>query len=155
MSGYSDRGAGAGGHDEGYSNREDVTGPEGVVIKDNLVVDENNPNIVRAIPPSEAVARDETAGVTATSQTDARGTYPDVIEGSDSERTGTSWGVPPHEDVPTVNTPRGAAREGTGEDDASPNRNTGGVKRDDLADVGSWSTIPEDTDSAGSPTSSS
>lgn len=165
MSGYFDRGASAGGQDRGYFNRDDITGsegvgsatggPGGVADVDKLVVDENNPNIVRAIPPAETAPRDETAGVTSAAQTDVSGTYPDIIEGSDSERTGTSWGLPPREDVPTVNTPHGAVREGTGDDAASPNRNTGTGDRSDLNDVGSWSTIPEETDSAGSPTSSS
>jgi hypothetical protein len=45
--------------------------------------------------------------------------------------------------------------EGEGEGQAQPNRNTGDrLTRDELDDVGSWSTIDQ-TDSAGSPTGNS
>src|SRR5437762_9305114 len=111
MSGYFDRGASAGGHDKGYFNREDVTGPEGVgvgarggpgpVSNENLEVDPENPNIVRAKPEQDIEKLDETAGTTGEPR--AGGSYPDIIEGSDSERTGTSWGLLGVEDESTRN----------------------------------------------------
>src|SRR5437763_11528133 len=100
MSGYFDRGASAGGHDHGYFNRDDITGPEGVgvgatggpgpVADENLEVDPENPNIVRAIPREDKARIDETAGTGSPARVE--GSYPDIVEGSDSERTGTSWG---------------------------------------------------------------
>jgi hypothetical protein len=96
---------------------------------------------------------DETAGTTSPDRVE--GSYPDIIEGSDSERTGTSWGLPGVEGAPTAGTPRGDLPEGDSSDAASPNRNTGErLSRDDLADVGSWSTI-DDHSSPGSPTGNS
>ena len=152
MSGYFDRGAAAGGREEGYFDRESVTGPAGVgsatggpgggVNKDDIEFDEQNPNIARAVPDETRAARtDETAGVTSPERaTGQSGTYPDIVEGSDSPRTGTSWG---HTSVEAD------------EADVHPNRNTGGqVMREDLDNVGSWSTI-ETTDSAGSPSGNS
>src|SRR5437870_13288088 len=87
MSGYFSRGASAGGQDEGYFNREDVTGPagvgsatggpggvadenlgkelleqQGVVEKEGLEHDPKNPYIVRAVPQEEREDIDETAG---------------------------------------------------------------------------------------------
>lgn len=156
MSGYFDRGASAGGQDEGYFNRQDITGDSGVgsdlggpggVAHENLEVDSENPNVVRAIP-SERTATDETAGNTSPAARDDE--YDDIIEGSDSERTGTSWGLPGRE-AGEVETPAGALQEGEGEGEAHPNRNTAGrLMRDDLDNVGSWSTIDK-ADSAGSP----
>src|SRR5438105_8002 len=148
MSGYYDRGASAGGHDQGYFNRDDVTGPEGVGsatggpggvadenfvphgVGDNLQQDPENPNIVKAVPQTESQRLDETAGTNSPARVE--GTYPDIIEGSDSERTGTSWGVLGIEDAPTVSTPRGEMPEGEGPGEAGPNRNTGNrLARDD------------------------
>ncbi len=156
MSGYFDRGASTGGQDEGYFNRQDITGASGVgsdlggpggVAHENLEADHENPNIVRAVPQSQA-ASDETAGNT--SPTTRDGELGDIIEGSDSERTGTSWGLPGR-DASEVETPEGALQEGEGEGEAHPNRNTAGrLTRDDLENVGSWSTIDK-ADSAGSP----
>ncbi len=84
-----------------------------------------------------------------------RGTYPAIVEGSDSERTGTSWGELGYEDAATVETPRGLRTEGTEEGEAHPNRNVGELPtRDELDEVGSWSTI-EKSDSAGSPSGNS
>ncbi len=118
--------------------------------KDDIELDQQNPNIVRAVPQATAQPRtDETAGVTT-----VEGTFPHIIEGSDSERTGTSWGLPAVENAPTVETPQGKMAEGEGEDGtASPTRNVGErTQRDSLSDVGSWSTIdPDKQDSAGSP----
>jgi hypothetical protein len=115
------------------------------MAQDNLEVDAQNPNIVRAIPPSQG-ATDETTVNTSSSTEDEE--YEGIIEGSDSERTGTSWGLPGREDD-EVETRAGAAQEGEGE--VHPNRNTGErVTRDELDNVGSWSTIDRD-DSAGSP----
>lgn len=170
MGGYFDRGASAGGQDEGYFNREDITGASGVgsatggpggVANDNMEnieLDAENPNIARAISPDRAAVGDETGGVT--TQQRRGGSYPDIVEGSDSERTGTSWGVPGVQDSALVDTPRGEMPEGEGAGEAHPNRNTGEripdsrVMRDDLQDVGSWSTI-DSNDNAGSPTGSS
>ncbi|HEX8231338.1 MAG TPA: hypothetical protein VF826_18820 [Chloroflexia bacterium] len=117
------------------------------VTDENLEVDSQNPNIVRAIP-AEQRATDETAGDT--SPTTRDGEYGDIIEGSDSERTGTSWGLPGREGS-EVEIGASAVPEGEGEDEAHPNRNTGErLTRDELQNVGSWSTIDTD-DSAGSP----
>lgn len=150
MSGYFDRGATAGGSDEGYFNREDITGPAGVgsatggpggVADDDLEVDPDNPNIVRAIPRAREARLDETAGTTSTQRIE--GTYPDIIEGSDSERTGTSWGLPAIEE-----TPHAQAKAG---DDRPPDSNAAvDPTKDELRNVGSWSTIHTD-DTAGEP----
>lgn len=123
MSGYYDRGAAAGGHDHGYFDRKDVTGPEGVgtgvtggpgaVANENLEADEervsaeganrldalahgpyqqvgDNPNVVT--PGKRDVKLDETAGTSSTVRADE--SYQDIIEGSDSERPGTSRSIP-------------------------------------------------------------
>lgn len=117
------------------------------VTDENLEVDSQNPNIVRAIP-AEQRATGETAGDTSATTRD--GEYGGIIEGSDSERTGTSWGLPGREDS-QVEIGASTAQEGEGEDEAHPNRNTGErLTRDELQNVGSWSTIDTD-DSAGSP----
>lgn len=159
--GYFDRGASAGGEDEGYFNRSDITGPAGVgsatggpggVADNDLQVDPDNPNIVRATR-SQPERLDETAGTTTTAREDAyEDRHPGIIEGSDSERTGTSDGRPRYTDAATVQTPNGPAPEGEGPGHASPTRNVASQPdRDDLDNVGSWSTI-QDGDSAGSPT---
>jgi hypothetical protein len=139
MSAYSNGGSGS-----------DLSGPSGAV-HDNLEVDAENPNIVRAIPAARR-ATDETAGNTSPDTRAEDDGYGDIIEGSDSERTGTSWGLPGREPSPTGEHPSaGAVREGKGDDEAHPNRNTGDrLTRDELDNVGSWSTIDTD-DSAGSP----
>src|SRR5207253_10913574 len=182
MSGYFSRGASAGGQDEGSFNREDITGPagmseagvsatggpggvadenlgtemlaqQGVVEKEGIEHDPTNPYIARAVPQEGDEHLDETAGTTAPVRADE--SYPQVIEGSDSERTGTSWGLPAIEDAPTVNTPRGEMPEGEGPDRATPNRNTGEVtQRDQLDDVGAWGTMGT-SGSPGSPTGNS
>jgi hypothetical protein len=129
----------------------EVIGPSGIT-KDDIEFDEGNPNLARAIPRGEGHTlseKGEAAGL------HSSGTYPDIVEGSDSERTGTSWGVPGAEDAPVAETPEGVRAEGTGDEEASPNRNTGDrIARDDLQNVGSWSTI-DTKDSAGSPTGNS
>lgn len=160
MGGYFDRGASASGQDEGYFNRDDVTDPEGVgsatggpggVAKDDIEFDSENPNIARAVRHATP-GGDETVGNTTGER---RGTYPDVIEGSDSERTGTSWGLSGVEEAPTVSTPSGEMPEGDKPGEASPNRNTGDrLTRDDLNDVGSWSTMDKEG-SGGSPSGNS
>ena len=130
------------------STYADRGGPGGLA-HDNLEVDPENPNIVRAIP-SARENTDETAGNTSPDTRDEDDGYGEIIEGSDSERTGTSWGLPGRE-TGEIQTSTGAVREGEGEAEAHPNRNTGDrVMRDDLENVGSWSTIDTD-DSAGSP----
>jgi len=159
MGGYFDRGSTAGGEDEGYFDRDqtgttDTTstseGPPGV-SKDDITYDPANPNI--AIAEAAPTRLDETAGTTTAPR--IQGSYPDIIEGSDSERTGTSWGLPGIEDKARVETGSTSATEGEGEGDLHPNRNTGErLNRDQLQDVGSWSTI-EKGDSAGSPTGNS
>jgi hypothetical protein len=109
---------------------------------DNLEVDAENPNIVRAIPPMQ-----DAGGTGRNTPSDTHDEH-HIIEGSDSERTGTSWGLPGRE-AAEVQTPSGTAQEGEGE--AHPNRNTGDrLTRDELQNVGSWSTIDTD-DSTGSP----
>jgi hypothetical protein len=163
MSGYFDRGASVGGHDHGYFDHDDITGPAGVgvgatggpgpVASENLEVDPENPNIVRAVSTRGEGPLDETAGTTSPERVE--GTYPDIIEGSDSVRTGTSWGLPGVEDAPAVSAPGGNLPEGEGRGEAAPNRNTGDrLSRDELDNVGSWSTI-EDRSSPGSPTGNS
>lgn len=155
MGGYFDRGASAGGSDEGYFNQDDVTGPSGVGsatggpggVFDNdpgLQVDAQNPNIVHATPQPRL---DETAGTTSPER--ISGSYPDIVDGSDSERTGTSWGIPAHEEAANVEVAGQARAEGEGAGEAAPNRNTAvDVTKDDLRNVGSWSTIETD-DTAG------
>ncbi len=153
MGGYFNRGGATGGHDDGYFERENVTGasglssamggPGGVSSDPDIELDSENPNIARAISPDRAVTGDETGGVTTQERRD-----PDIVEGSDSERTGTSSGV--------VGV-REATSEGEGEGQDHPNRNTGerqAVTRDELQNVGSWSTI-DTSDNAGSPSGNS
>jgi hypothetical protein len=112
---------------------------------DNLEVDTENPNIVRAVPPVQ-----DAGGTGRNASSDAGDDEYDIIEGSDSERTGTSWGLPGME-AAEVQTPSGTAQEGEDADEAHPNRNTGDrLTRDELQNVGSWSTIDTD-DTAGSP----
>jgi len=160
MGGYFDRGASTGGSNEGYFDRDqtgatDVTttseGPPGI-SKDDITYDPDNPNIARA-ENTTAPNLDETAGTT--TQARMQGTYPDIIEGSDSERTGTSWGIPGVEDAAEVEVGNQIVTEGKEEGEAHPNRNSGArLSRDELKDVGSWSTIDKG-DSAGSPTGNS
>ncbi len=164
MGGYFDRGASAGGHDDGYFSRPDVTGPEGVgsatggpggVVREDLEVDPEHPNMVRATPHerSDRVDVDETGGSTSTQRVE--GTYPAIIEGSDSERTGTSWGLPPVERALTVETPQGKMAEGDEPGEAAPNRNTADrLAQEQRREIGSWSTIDNDA-GAGSSTGNS
>lgn len=65
-----------------------TVGPSGVQRKENIVFDKRNPNIARAIPGADYITR-------AKQEEDEQGrnlsgTYPAIIEGSDSERTGNS-----------------------------------------------------------------
>ena len=156
MGGYFNRGASTGGQDEGYFERENVTGasgvgsamggPGGVSSEPDVEFDAENPNIARAVSPGETVTGDETAGVT--TQERRGGSYPDIVEGSDSERTGTSWGDAGLRDAVDEDERKGQTH---------PNRNTGerqDVTRDELQDVGSWSTI-DTNDNAGSPSGNS
>lgn len=120
MSGYFERGAGVGGHDHGYFNRDDISGGAGAGVRaaggrgsianENLEVDPENPNSVRAIPKTEEGRIDETAGTNSPDRVE--GTYPAIVEGSDSERTGTSWGLPGVENASTGGMSRGAMPEG-------------------------------------------
>jgi hypothetical protein len=184
MSGYFDRGATAGGHDHGVFNREDVTGPEGVgtgvtggpgaVANENFDVAghqpsaeganrldslahgpyeqaADNPNIVSPAPAGGKL--DETAGTSSPVRADEP--YEEIIEGSDSERTGTSRSLPGRQRGGDVQAGHALAPEGEQTGQAHPNRNTGSVtSRDELGEVGSWSTI-HTHDSAGSPTGNS
>jgi hypothetical protein len=178
MSAYFDRGASAGGHDEGFFNRRDVTGPDGVgsatggaggvsnenpsedllrqqgvAEKDDIEHDPQNPYIARAVPRQSETELGETSGVTSPARSDEGDLG--IIEGSDSERTGTSWGLPAIDEAPTVSTPVGELPEGDAPDKASPNRNTDDpTEPDSLDNLGSWSTIKK-TGSAGSPTGNS
>ena len=129
----------------------DANGPSGIT-KDDIEFDEGNLNLARAIPRGEGHTLSEKREA---AMPHSSGTYPDIVEGSDSERTGTSWGVQGVEDAAVAETPHGEGAEGTGDKEASPNRNTGDRSaRDDLQNVGSWSTI-DTNDSAGSPTGNS
>jgi hypothetical protein len=129
----------------------DATAPAGIT-KDDIEFDEGNPNLARAIPRGEGRTLSEKRVAVVPHSS---GTYPDIVEGSDSERAGTSWGVPGVEDAAVAETPDGVRAECTGDEEASPNRNTGDrLTRDDLQNVGSWSTI-DTKDSAGSPTGNS
>ncbi|HUP28452.1 MAG TPA: hypothetical protein VM409_08460 [Chloroflexia bacterium] len=159
MGGYFDRGSTAGGDETGYFDRDQTgrtdsvktgEGPPGVQ-KDDIAYDSDNPNIARATTGTNRL--DETAGVTTNAR--IQGSYPDIVEGSDSERTGTSWGVPGVDENAQDEIASGTAQEGEQSGQAHPNRNTGArLSRDELKDVGSWSTIDKG-DSAGSPTGNS
>lgn len=121
-------------------------------MKDDIELDASNPNLARAMPRGEGRTLSERMEAAAPRST---GTYPDIVEGSDSERTGTSWGVDGVEEGAGVETDEGEQSEGAGAEDANPNRNVGDrSQRDPLQDVGSWSTIETD-DTAGSPTGNS
>ena len=151
MGGNFDRGETAGGSADSYFDRQDMRGPEGVVPRDDVEFSAENPNIAKAVVPATNKTTDETAGVT----TQADNTLPDVIEGSDSERTGTSWGLPGRDDGDAVATPQGPMPEGEGEGEAHPNRNTGDSRtRDSLDNVGAWGTMNSEG-STGSPAGSS
>ena len=160
MGGYFDRGASTGGSKEGYFDRDQTGGTDSTytaegppgVSKDDISYDPDNPNIARAANTTTP-GLDETAGTT--SQARMQGTYPDIIEGSDSERTGTSWGIPGVEDAADVEVGNRIVAEGIEEGEAHPNRNTGArLTHDELKEVGSWSTIDK-ADSAGSPSGNS
>ena len=139
--------------DPGWIDVKDASqghAPTSGTARTDVVVDPQNPNIVHGI---EGERLDETAGVTGPER--VKGTYPDFIEGSDSPRTGTSWGLRAVEEAPTVTTPEGVKPEGTGPGDAQPTRNTGdSLAPDELDDVGSWSTF-RPWRSGGPPTSES
>ena len=171
MGGYFDRGASAGGSDKGYFDREDITGPEGVgsrfggpggVAHENYPaeqgVDEKdgiefgsgeNPYIAKAVPNVNDPPVDETAGTDRPAD-GIEGTYPDIVEGSDSPRTGTSWGSSFSETEPTVHTPQGFLPEGEGPGQAHINRNHGdSTQPDPLDNVGGWSTMGTGDSSGG------
>lgn len=156
MSGNIERGANTSEQDAGVVNDSDLIQPSSTgndlnaparAGLDGLEVDTQNPNIVRAVASAQSPSG-VMAGDTSTSAREDE--YGDIIEGSDSERTGTSWGLPGREDN-EVEVEAITVQEGEGEDEAHPNRNTGErLTRDELENVGSWSTIGK-TDSAGSP----
>ena len=110
------------------SNRnEDETPGGGVVQKDDIEFEPENPNIARAVPTDGTninhpmVTPDEE--ITGSEYT---GSYPDVVVGSDSATTGTDWGVPAVEGGEVVYTPEGWKPEGDEEGQARPTRNTPG-----------------------------
>jgi hypothetical protein len=123
------------------------------VRKDNITFDRSNPNIARAVR-RRPVDEDNRLTYEEYVARMRRAEAPDMIEGSDSVRTGTTWGLPGVDDAPTVLTPEGEMPEGYGPGRASPNRNTGRRgATDPTYMVGSWSTIDqgEGEMSAGSP----
>jgi hypothetical protein len=127
--------------------------PPYTVRKENITFDSANPNVARAVRrrTSEDKGLTYEEYVARTRRADG----PDLIEGSDSERTGTTWGLPPIDNWPTVLTPEGEMPEGYGPGRAAPNRNTG--RRggpDPTYMVGGWSTIDDNEQrmSGGSPT---
>lgn len=184
MGSYFGRGASAGGEDEGLFNREDITGasgvgeatgpgaaaneqgtsdsnkPEGQIFhasSGDYQTSSDNPNVVHAIQPTAdsmgEIGIDTTGGTSSPVREDDP--YTRIIPGSDSVRTGNDFGLPGYENAPDVHTAEGRAAEGEGQGQASPNRNTGNIlERDELKNIGSWSTIDND-DSAGSPTGNS
>ena len=120
----------------------DAPVPPFTVRKDNITFDRTNPNIARAVrrPTSEVKEPTYEDYVARMRQSDG----PDLIEGSDSARTGTTWGLPGVDNWPTVLTPDGEMPEGNGPGRASPNRNTGlRGATDPTYMVGSWSTIDD------------
>jgi hypothetical protein len=139
---------------EARAGTPNAEAPPNTVRTDNITFDRANPNIARAVrrrPPAgdgdqltyeEYLARLRRAG------------GPPLVEGSDSERTGTTWGLPAVDNWPTVSTPEGEMPEGFGPGRAEPTRNAGRRGGSDPTYmVGSWSTI-DDQDgkmSAGSP----
>src|SRR4051812_27295615 len=96
-------------------------GPPGIA-KDDIEYEKSNPNLARAVPRGEGNTLAEKMHEVAPHTS---GTYPDIVEGSDSERTGTSWGVRPVEEGEEVETPSGAQSEGSEEGQVQANRNTG------------------------------
>jgi hypothetical protein len=127
--------------------------PPNIVRKDNITFDGANPNIARAVRRTRTTEADRPTYDEYVARMRRAGSL-DLVEGSDSERTGTTWGLPGVDDWPTVLTPDGVMPEGYGPGRAEPNRNTG---RRGAADptymVGSWSTIDdnETRTSGGSP----
>jgi hypothetical protein len=177
MSGYFDRGAGAGGKDEGYFNRQDVTGPEGVGSatggpggvahenpsqglpaqqgvseKDGISYDPERPYIAHAVPTEPETGLDETAGTTSTVRADQ--SNQSIIEGSDSESTGTSWGLPAVEDATPGASGKSSGQQGQGAERAASRNMADTPTKDELKDVGAWSTMGTGN-SAGSPTGNS
>ncbi|HET9494537.1 MAG TPA: hypothetical protein VFR15_09920 [Chloroflexia bacterium] len=127
--------------------------PPNTIRKDNITFDQSNPNVARAVrrrsaPTEVKVTYEEYLARVRRSE------GPDLVEGSDSERTGTTWGLPGVDNWPTVLTPEGEMPEGYGPGRAEPNRNTG---RRGMPDptymVGGWSTIDDNETrmSGGSP----
>ena len=66
------------------------------IAKDDIIYDEENPNRARAVPPGEGDTVLERSRVDIDISS---GTYPDIVEGSDSESTGTSWDIPATEET--------------------------------------------------------
>ena len=71
------------------------------ISKDDIVFDQDNPYRARAVPRGQTVLERARA-----STQRSRGTYPDIVEGSDSVRTGTNWGVMAVEETDTKATPQ-------------------------------------------------
>ena len=107
---------------------DDLLKQQGVVEKEGIEHDPTNPYIAKA-----------TGKTTDTdSPTGAEQGNSNIVEGSDSEQTGTSWGLPPVEDTSQEYTPRGEDR--SAEEPSERNR---------LDDVGAWKTM--NTNSSPSP----
>jgi hypothetical protein len=97
----------------------------GVVQKDDIQFEKENPNLARTVPGQADTRRKATPDEDASGDS-YTGSYPDVVVGSDSATTGTDWGVPQVEDGEQVYTPEGWQSEGEGKGDAGPNRNASG-----------------------------
>jgi hypothetical protein len=127
--------------------------PPNTVRKDNITFDLANPNIARAVRRRSTTEQERPTYDEYVARM-RRAERLELVEGSDSERTGTTWGLPGVDNWPTVLTPEGEMPEGYGPGRAEPNRNTG---RRGAADptymVGSWSTIDDNEQrmSGGSP----
>jgi hypothetical protein len=106
---------------------ENKTPGGGVVNKDDIEFEAQNPNIARALPTDDAARLREQVTPDEDPAGDVyTGTYPDVVIGSDSAATGTSWGLPAVEGGEQVYTPEGWKPEGDEEGEARPSRNVGG-----------------------------
>ena len=110
------------------TNSDDNETPGGgVVQKDDIEFEQGNPNIAKAVPTAEDYRNDPPVTPDEDPAGDVyTGTYPDVVVGSDSATTGTSWGLPPVEGGEEVYTPEGWKPEGVEEGEARPTRNTPG-----------------------------
>ena len=107
--------------------KDNETPGGGVVQKDDIEFEKENPNIARAVPSDNAsrIRQAVTPDVDPAGD-EYTGTYPDVVIGSDSATTGTSWGLPQVEGGEEVYTPEGWKPEGDEAGEARPTRNAAG-----------------------------